>query len=174
MKRVGLISRIAVFSALIYVLGLATVYLPNVNLVFFVVFSAGLMWGLVPGMLVGAVGMGLWTWFNPYGPAAPPIMIAQVVGAAGSGLVGWRFDRLQWPSFSSLRLNLTLLAASVACGLIFFAPVTVTDAWLFQPFWERLILGMPMVGLSVAANAVIFLVLFRPVSHLYRMERSRG
>ena len=82
------ITRIALFSALIYVLSWGTFYLPNVSLVFFIVFIAGYMWGLGSGILIGAIGMGLWTFFNPYGPAQIPIMAAQIVGAAFSGVVG--------------------------------------------------------------------------------------
>ena len=70
---VRLISRIALFAALFYVLSWGTAFLPNVNLGFLVAFTAGLLWGAVPGMLVGAVGMGIFTMFNPYGPATVPV-----------------------------------------------------------------------------------------------------
>ena len=83
MRRHLLVARIALFSALVYVLSWGTSYLPNVNFIFFIVFSAGFLWGAVPGILVGLIGMGLWTAFNPYGPAPAPIMMAQVIGAAG-------------------------------------------------------------------------------------------
>ena len=82
------LTRIALFAALIYVLSWSTVYLPNVNLGFFVAFTAGFLWGLGPGALVGALGMWLWTTFHPYGPVSLPITIAQVAGMAASGLVG--------------------------------------------------------------------------------------
>ena len=66
----GLITRIALFSALIYVFSLGTFYLPNINLAFFIAFSAGFLWGKLPGALAGGVGMWLWTSFNPNGPAS--------------------------------------------------------------------------------------------------------
>jgi uncharacterized membrane protein len=88
MIRLRLITRIALFSALIYVLSWGTSYFPNLNFIFFIVFVAGFLWGVVPGMLVGLIGMGLWTAFNPYGMAVPPIMLAQMLGASAGGVVG--------------------------------------------------------------------------------------
>lgn len=173
MSRVGLISRIAIFSALIYVLGLSTTYLPNVNLAFFVIFVAGMTWGFIPGVLVGAVGMGAWTMFHPFGPAMPPIMLAQISGAAASGAVGAFFDLTDWQSYSKVRRAIVLILYSLQCTLLFYVPVTVVDAYLFQPFWPRLIGGLPWVLIAMASNAVIFPLLFPAARHLYLQERRR-
>ena len=96
-RRSSLIARVAVSAALVYVLSWGTSYLPNVNLIFFIVFSAGFLWGAGPGALVGAIGMGLWTAFNPFGPAAAPVMLAQVAGAALSAGVGAAYRRILGP-----------------------------------------------------------------------------
>ena len=85
---VRLFTRIALFSALVYVFSWATSYLPNVSFAFFIVFTTGFLWGKLPGMLVGIIGMGLTTVFNPFGPAHPYMMIAQVLGMTVSGIAG--------------------------------------------------------------------------------------
>ena len=169
-----LISRIALFSALIYVLSWATSYLPNVNFIFFLVFSAGFLWGAVPGILVGLVGMWLWTSFNPFGPAPLPIMAAQLIGVAISGIVGALFRCGPWQKSGKLALSIRLTTAAVICTLVFYLPVNAVDAWLFQPFWPRFLIGLPWVMVSLVSNAVIFLLFFRATVYIYNRECSFG
>ena len=171
-RRLRLISRIAIFSALVYVLSWGTSYLPNVNPLFFVVFAAGFLWGTWPGVAVGLVGMGLWTNFNPFGPALPPIMVAQITGAAASGLVGAWYARTGWEGRAGLRLRLELVICSVICTLMFFIPVNVIDAWLFQPFWPRFWVGLAWTPISLVSNGLIFPLLFGAVRTVYAKEQG--
>jgi uncharacterized membrane protein len=170
--RPQLVARIALFSALIYVLSWGTSYLPNINLIFFIVFSAGLMWGVVPGVLVGAVGMGLWTLFNPYGPAPAPVAVAQIVGAAGSGIVGAAFGARAWRECTKKKLTLQLMAAAALCTLAFYLPVNIIDAVVFQPFWPRFVTGALWGVISLGFNLVIFPLLFTVTRHLYLRENT--
>ena len=170
--RPRLVVRIALFAALIYVLSWGTSYLPNVNFIFFIVFSAGLLWGVVPGMLVGAIGMGLWTLFNPYGPAPVPIMIAQVVGATAGGIVGALFRAGEWQRRSKRILTFHLLIAATLCTLLFYLPVNTVDAVLFQPFWPRFVTGALWGMISLAFNLVIFPLLFTATRYLYPRENA--
>ncbi|UCD63758.1 MAG: hypothetical protein JSW34_13630 [Candidatus Zixiibacteriota bacterium] len=165
-----LIPRIALFSALIYVFSWGTAYLPNVSLIFFIVFTAGVMWGLIPGLLVGALGMGLWTGLNPYGPAAFPIMLAQIGGSSLSGAVGAAFRRAQWHMKTGRALTFALVLSALICTLLFYLPVNFVDAWLFQPFWPRFAAGLLWALISVVSNIVIFAVLFRPIRSRFIMR----
>ena len=167
-----LVTRIALFAALIYVLSWGTATLPNVNLVFFVVFSAGFMWGLPPGVFVGALGMGLWSLFNPYGPAAAPVLVAQVVGTALSGVVGAAFRMKNWHLLRGWTLTLMLVGCGVGCTLLFFLPVNAADAWIFQPFWPRFVTGMGWSLISLVSNVLIFPLLFRAAGPLYIREKA--
>ncbi|UCG62830.1 MAG: hypothetical protein JSV52_05985 [Candidatus Zixiibacteriota bacterium] len=166
-SRLRLIPRIALFAALIYVFSWGTSYLPNINLAFFIAFYAGVFWGILPGALVGALGMALWTLFNPFGPAYLQVMVAQVIGMALSGVVGAAFRAYNWHLLSGKTLSGYLLLAAIVCTLLFYLPVNVIDAWLYQPFWPRFIGGMLWAVISLVANMVIFSVLFRPVRLLY-------
>jgi uncharacterized membrane protein len=167
-----LVARIALFSALVYVLSWATIYLLNVNLIFFIVFSAGFLWGLFPGVIVGLVGMGLWSAFNPYGPAHPYVMIAQMIGAALSGLVGAAFQRINWEHTGSGRLYTYLVTSAVLCTVLFYIPVNLVDAWLIQPFWPRFVSSAVWSLISLVSNMVIFPLLFGVTRHLYVRERK--
>lgn len=170
MNSLRLLTRVALFAALIYVLSLATAFLPNVKLIFFLVFAAGFLWGAAAGMLVGAIGMGLWTTFNPFGPAGIPVMIAQVIGAALVGPVGFMFSRLRWQHLSRVTLAAMLALAAIFCTLLFYLPVTLVDAWVYQPFWPRFIAGLPWVGISLVSNMLVFPLLFGAAKFLYVRE----
>lgn len=172
MRRHLLVARIALFSALVYVLSWGTSYLPNVNFIFFIVFSAGFLWGAVPGSLVGLIGMGLWTVFNPYGPAPAPIMMAQVIGAAGSGLVGAVFRRSNWQRGQAPALAGRLILSAFLCTVIFYLPVNMVDALLFQPFWPRFVGGALWAAISLGFNVLIFPLLFQATKRLYVRESA--
>ena len=159
-SRVRLVTRIALLSALIYVLSWATSYFPSVNAAYFVAFSAGYLWGVGPGMAVGALGMWLWTGFNPLGPAPLPIALAQIVGMSACGCLGPPFRPLLRAAKRSATVWPWLVLAATLCTIVFYLPVTLTDAWVFQPFWPRMIANLPFVAISLAANAVIFPLLF--------------
>jgi hypothetical protein len=166
-----LLARIALFSALVYVLSWATSYLPNVSLAFFVIFSAGFLWGCVPGLLVGIIGMGIFTTFNPYGPAHPYLMAAQMIGAGLSGLVGATFVRIGWPGYRSWLLYVVLALAGAVCTVLYYIPVNLVDAWLIGPFWPRLVTAWLWTLISLGSNIFIFPLLFGVTRYLYDWER---
>ncbi len=165
-----LLARIALFAALIYVLSWGTSYLPNINFMFIIVFAAGFLWGMIPGILVGMIGMGLWTIFNPFGPAPVPIMLAQVLGAGGGGIVGAVFSRMNWQQWKTWRVTVYLLGAAFLCTTFFYLPVNLVDAWVFGPFRERFIGGMVWSVISLGFNFIIFPLLFKAVRYLHDRE----
>jgi uncharacterized membrane protein len=167
-----LIARIALFSALVYVLSWVMAPLPNIGLMFFVVFTAGYVWGATAGALVGLVGEGLFSTFNPYGPVAFPIAVAQVFGAMLCGLIGASANRLPLNQAGRIRVVTILALLGIICSVAFYGPVSITDAWLWKPFWPRLIAGLPWIAWSLAANAIIFPLLFPVTLRLYRREGS--
>lgn len=167
------ITRVAMLAALIYVLSWGTSFLPNINLIFFIVFTAGFLWGAKAGILVGAVGMGLWTTFNPYGPADFAIMLTQVVGISFSGVIGFFFRKAPGLNRDIRFLLISrLIIAAFFCTLLFFLPVSLVDAWIYQPFWPRFYTGMLWGLVSLAANAVIFPLLFPVTGYLYEREKK--
>jgi uncharacterized membrane protein len=170
-KRLGLISRIALFSALVYVLSWGTAFLPNVNLMFFIVFSAGFLWGAIPGALVGLIGMGLWSGLNPFGPALLPIMMAQMLGAAACGPVGTIFAKSTDTEKASRKQTLLLGLASIICTTLYYLPVNFVDAWTFGPFWPRFWANWGWTAPSLVSNLIVFPIMFTAVRLVYRHER---
>lgn len=174
MRAPRLLARIALFSALAYVLGWACYYIPNVNLIFFVVFSAGFLWGAVPGLLVGAVGMGLFSAFNPGGPADPVVFVGQVIGMSLTGLIGALFlagRRHEAPMAARI---IALVFASILCTVVYYLPVNAADAWVYQPFWPRFTVGLVAAVPTLISNAIAFPLLFGITLHLYARERVKA
>jgi len=150
----------AMLAALCYVTMLPLVGFYNVFLTLFICFAAGVLVGPGWGFLTGVLGMFLCSYFNPLGAALPPIMLAQMLGAGISGLLGGLARR--WAVSS--RVNAVSLVAAGAFGLltalIYHLLVDITDAWLWGPFWVRLQVGLASSLVTIISNIVIFIILF--------------
>ena len=92
--RLRILTRVAVFAALVFVFSYFSVSLYNFNPAFFIVFLAGYLWGIQPGIAVGAVGFFLYSNFNPYGPAPFPILISQLIGISFTAVIGSGVSRM--------------------------------------------------------------------------------
>lgn len=165
-----LIARIALFAALIYVLSWGLAYLPNIKLTFFIIFTAGYVWGAVPGLLVGGIGTFLWTTFNPYGPTDLPIAMAQVVAAALIGPLGRSARRLELHTVGRAARMAWLMVAAILGTATYFGIVNTVDAWVYQPFWPRFTVGAAWALWSLAGNLMIFPLLFPITAQLYQRE----
>jgi hypothetical protein len=149
-------ARVALFSALAYVMALASVYIPNVSLSFITIFACGAAFGYQTGMTSGGLGMFLWTVFNPFGMAPPPITVAQIigmiiVGALGAAIAGSAIMKKVVPRGFWIYALLGLVS-----GLIFQIIVSGVSAWLFGPFWQSLSAGLTFALLTIISNGIIF------------------
>jgi uncharacterized membrane protein len=165
-------ARVALFAALTYVLALASLLIPNVSLSFVAVFVCGAVFGAKTGMTAGGLGMFLWTVFNPYGMAAVPITVAQVigmiiVGAIGGVIAGTELTKKVSPKGFIICGLLGLLA-----GLIYQILVSVTLAWLFGPFWESLSAGLVLALVMIISNGILFPAGYPLVVKMAARERT--
>jgi len=171
-SRIKTIARVAVFAALVFVFSYFSVFLHNVNPAFFVVFAAGLLWGVWPGIGVGAIGFLLWSIFNPLGPAPFPLMIAQMVGISLSALIGAAAGN----SLEEISYNFKIIAILVISGLIsglgYHLVVDTVDALLFQPFWPRLIGGLVFSLITIISNGIIFPLFYPALRFLLKKEKD--
>ena len=89
MTEVERLALSAAFLAAVVVAGLTLSYIPHVELVTLVVFSAGVLLGSRRGAYVGALGMPLYVFANSalkgFAPSPLPILLAQAVGMAIPG-----------------------------------------------------------------------------------------
>lgn len=138
--------------------------MPNFETITLVVFGAGVLLGFRDGALVGLLTMLLYTLLNPYGPAPPLVMLAQVAGCALTGAGGALFGRLgasDWPAgaravalgTSALILTATYdLLTNVATGLVFGQ----------MRYW--LVAGIPFSLWHIGFNVALFVALGTPLA----------
>ena len=107
-------------------------------------------------------------------PAALPIMIAQVGGAALGGIIGGLFGRLELNKVERRKISLYMVLAAILCTIDFYLPVSVVYALVFQPFWPRFVGGMVLSLVSLVANAIVFPLLFFATRRLYERERVQS
>jgi len=166
-------TRVAVFAALVFVFSYSSAPLYNINPSFFIVFTAGFLWGLWPGIGVGVIGFALWSNFNPFGPAPLPLLISQLVGISFSAIIGVLFSRIITVDGSNWRSAPLLVLAGFLSGLSYHIIVDVVDAWLYQPFWPRLIGGLVFSLITIISNCIIFPLLYPALIFLYEREKER-
>lgn len=158
----------AIFIALAIAGGLALAPFPNIELVTVTIFLGGLMLGGARGLVIGAIAEFLYSFFNPYGAAAPPLLIAQVIsmalaGAAGGvlrflindrlpaiwllGLIGFgltfTFDLLTTVSFTLFAgAGMAGFIAAVVFGIYFYMAHQISNTLIFAlllpVLWRRL------------------------------------
>lgn len=150
----------AIFMALGLAGGLAFFAVPGLELMTATVFLAGFMLGAARGFIVGGIAEFLYTFFNPLGPAIPPLMLAQIAGMAVSGFAGGCLARLfpdrlpPLPAFAVLGILLTLLfdfATTLAFGL------SINQTW--EGFFAAVTFGAPVYLTHLATNGLIFSLL---------------
>ena len=165
------IARVALFSALAYVAALASIYVPNVSLIFVVVFVSGILFGLRGGVTVGGIGMFLWSLFNPFGMTSLPIIIAQITGMVLVGAQGAILHRSTVFEKQVGRGYFLFALLGLSSGLIFQVILNLVYAWIYRPFWESLYAGMLFSLLTIVSNTIIFPLCYPLVIKLCKRER---
>ncbi len=148
--------------------GYALAWVPNVELISFTAALSGYILGAVWGAFDGATMFLLYSFFSPFGVAPLPQWIAQGVGGAAFGLCGatlWR------------RLGHPVVAAAVGAAATAFYDLITNAAGYFafptkQTFAAYMISGIAFSALHIAANAVVFALLFPLISR--RVPRGVG
>ncbi len=151
---------LAIFIALAIGLKLALIILPNVEPLTVTFFLAGYMLGPVNGLAAGAIGEFLYSFFNPYGVASPPLLLAQVLCMSFSGLAGGWVRRL---SPSRIPPAWLLGALGFFLTLIFDLATTLSDVFFVKlglaGFLSRLAFGIYFYIIHLSTNTLLFAVL---------------
>ena len=150
----------AIFIALAIAGGLVLIQFPNVEMVTATVFLAGFFLGIARGAFVGGAAELLYSFFNPYGAAAPPMLLAQVLSMAFAGAAGGAVGKIY-------RTNEPPFWLLGACGflvtLIFDLNTTLAFALFIDRVWPGLLaaitFGAPFYFTHIGTNTLIFSVL---------------
>lgn len=150
----------AIFIALAIAGGLILAQFPNIELVTIVIFLSGLILGASRGLVVGAVAEFLYSFFNPYGVAAPPLLIAQVISMALAGVAGGLLKFL-----INHRLPPIWLLGIIGFSLTFIFDLLTTASITFfigtgmAGFWAAVTWGLYFYIAHQVSNTLLFALL---------------
>ncbi len=167
------VAAIGIFAALAYSGSFVLMVLPNATLSLLIIFFSGYCIGVVPGAASGAIAAALISLFNPYGIAALPLLLSQILGyILIGGLGGILRDRLNLKSRPVYFALLGLLG--IVTALLYHIPVSIVDAWLYGPFRERLIMSASFVFITVVSNIIFFVIFFPILAKLQKVTIFRS
>lgn len=166
----------AVIIALAIALGYALALIPNVELVTLTLAVGGYILGASWGVLIGAIGFGLYSILSPYGVAPPPLLFAQIIGGAVIGLGG---SLLRMWALSDDKAVRTALYAALVGILVTFIYDLLTNLGSYVVIASKATLGPFLIGglsfsvLHIVVNGVIFALLFPVISKLLKKAGPR-
>jgi len=160
-------SRRLAYAALLVALGLTGAYaesIPNLELLTLVAFGSGVLLGMRDGAAVGGLTMLLFTLLNPYGPAPPWVMLAQVLGMALAGACGALFARAGGPSWPAGRRAAVLAFAALGLTAVYDLMTNVATGLVFGQMRLVLLAGIPFSLWHIGFNVALFAVIGTPLT----------
>jgi hypothetical protein len=169
-------ARIASFTAIGIVLGLALSVIPNVELVTAVCFTAGFMLGSIAGVITGALTEALFAGFHPMGSTLGFVLIAQMIGMATAGLLGGFAAK----ACGSLRRGwffFGILIGGAVISTLWFDLITnlafpLMAGFSFSQTAVVLAAGIPFAVIHLISNIIVFLIVVAPL--IPRLEKALG
>jgi len=136
----------SIFTALAVAVGQDPI--PNVELVSATIFLSGVMLGAKYGLAVGAMATFLFSFFNAYGPASPPLLMAQILSMMLTGLSGGVLKNFFGPHVPPAWL---LGLAGLALTFVYDLLTTVSSIFVLKTGW-------PGFLTAIATGALFFLL----------------
>ncbi len=161
----GRTAQVGLLAALAAASGYAFAAVPNVKPISLVLFLAGARVGLAGGLVVAALGMGIYSIANPWGPAPPLVLLAKVAGAmlfAGAGAAIGPSIARRAPAPRVVLLAAAGLLLTLPYELITNLATAVTIGMGGRPL-PTLVAGIPFAVTHTASNAAIFGVAGAPL-----------
>ena len=136
-------------------------------------FCSGVLLGTRDGILVGAVTELVYSLLNPYGPAAPLITAAQVVGMAAAGAAGGALASAGIGTFPVALRAAVLATSAVVVTQIFDLLTNLAGGYMYGQVRLMLIGGIPFSLWHTGWNVVFFVVIGTPLVGGLSHYRSR-
>ena len=156
--------------------GLTGVYaesIPNLEVLTLVVFCSGVLLGGRDGALVGSLTMLVYTLLNPYGPAHPFVMLAQILGCAAAGLAGAWFAGSGGPARPAGIRAAFLAATAVLVTALYDLLTNVATGLVFGQMRTWLVAGVPFSLWHIGYNVALFVALGTPLIAVFARYAER-
>ena len=155
MKKLTLMG---IFTALGVSLAFAFTNIPNVEMVTAIIFISGYMMGIREGLINGIITEGIYSAFNPYGMAALPIFIAQILAMGFAGIMGgiWRKYSPKKTRTFYIGLALTGLFLTIVFGLLTTVAFLMMTKITIEMLIGSLFYGLGFYIIHMISNTLIF------------------
>lgn len=160
-----------VLTALPIVLKIPVLQIPNVEFFSFVVFSSGFLLGIIEGGIVGALSMGIYTMFNPYGPPPLPIGVAQILSMIIIGFCGGLFFYLTYKKGMNPVTFIWMGIAGFLLTLVYDLLTNLGVAIVAGEFIPVMFAAIPFALIHLLSNTIIFVLLTPILFRLAKLER---
>ena len=164
------------YAALLIAAALTGVYaesIPNFEVLTLAVFGAGVLLGARDGALVGAVAMSIYTLLNPYGPAHPVLMAAQVAGTMLAGLAGALFAALGLPGRPVPTRAVVLGVIAVVVTAVYDLLTNAATGLVFGQMSYWLLAGIPFSLWHIGYNVALFVAIGTPMTAVFARYAER-
>jgi hypothetical protein len=169
-------SRRIAYAALLVAAGLTGAYaesIPNFEILTLTAFSSGVLLGARDGAVVGGFTMLVFTLLNPYGPAHPAVMAAQVLGMAVAGLGGAVFAGLGLPARAVAWRAAALVTAAIVITAAFDLATNAASGLVYGQVVPWIVAGIPFSLMHVGYNAALFAAVGTPLVPLLARYAAR-
>jgi uncharacterized membrane protein len=149
----------------------ALIGIPNVKVMDFILFVAGLYFGCWVGASVGMLSWAIYGVINPYG-FIPQIWLTTMICESAYGVIGGLLGKkLDINNFTNRKLQLGILFGSIGflVTLAYDIITNVVYAYTFNiPILVAIIVGVPFTVLHEVSNLAIFGFCFVPLNSALR------
>ena len=115
----------------------------------------------------------LYTLLNPYGPAPPLVMLAQVAGMALAGAAGALFARIGGPSWATWRRAWTLAILAILATAAFDLMTNVATGMVFGQIRYWVLAGIPFMLWHIGFNVALFAAVGTPLTAVLARYAAR-
>jgi hypothetical protein len=137
--------------------------IPNLESLTLVAFCSGVLLGRRDGAVVGSLTMLLYTLLNPYGPAPPLVMAAQILGMALAGVAGGAFALAGGPRWSATRRAWVLAVVAVVVTAIYDVLTNLATGLVFGQVATWMLAGIPFSLWHIGFNVALFAAIGTPL-----------
>jgi len=94
-----------------------------------------------------------------------------MIGISFTAMIGWLCRKLYSTAKKPIPNLAVLIFAGFFSGILYHLVVDIVDAYVYQPFWPRLIGGMLFSLITIVSNIIIFALLKQGLFFLYRQDK---
>jgi len=139
---------------------MALVSVPNVEIITATIFLSGCLLGSKRGALVGLLGEFFYSLLNPYGIAAPPLLLAQVSSMAlvgfWGGVMGKSSIELNLKPLTFLKFGLSGLALTAIFDISTTLSFLIFAGFTFKKMIASFLFGLSFYIVHIAVNTILF------------------